>query len=71
MALAYRGHFALINNPTMNAKGINTSAPLVFTNTLLEIIDRFEAAARAAQAEPEPTTPSSDAPDGTSETEEG
>jgi tetratricopeptide (TPR) repeat protein len=36
-----------------------------------EIIDRFEAAARAAQAEPEPTTPSSDAPDGTSETEEG
>lgn len=56
MALAYRGHFALINNPTMNAKGINTSAPLVFTNTLLEIIDRFEPTHVAAVFDtPKPT----------------
>ncbi|MBT6147714.1 MAG: DNA polymerase I, partial [Gemmatimonadetes bacterium] len=56
MALAYRGHFALINNPVMNAKGVNTSAPLVFTNTLLEIIDRFEPTHLAAVFDtPKPT----------------
>lgn len=56
MALAYRGHFALINNPTMNAKGINTSAPLVFTNTLLEIIARFDPTHVAAVFDtPKPT----------------
>ncbi|MEE2657871.1 MAG: DNA polymerase I [Candidatus Latescibacterota bacterium] len=42
MALAYRAHFALINNPVTNSQGMNTSAPLVFTNTLLEILDRFQ-----------------------------
>jgi DNA polymerase-1 len=42
MALAYRGHFALINNPVMNSAGMNTSAPLVFTNTLLEFLDKFD-----------------------------
>ena len=41
MALAYRGHFALINNPVTTSQGLNTSAPLVFTNTLLEFIDKF------------------------------
>jgi DNA polymerase-1 len=42
MALAYRGHFALINNPVMNSAGMNTSAPLVFVNTLLEFLEKFE-----------------------------
>ena len=42
MALAYRGHFALINNPVTTSSGMNTSAPLVFINTLLEFIEKFE-----------------------------
>ncbi len=42
MALAYRSHFALINNPVLNSAGMNTSAPLVFINTLLEFLDKFE-----------------------------
>ncbi|HJP29400.1 MAG TPA: DNA polymerase I [Candidatus Latescibacteria bacterium] len=42
MALAYRGHFALINNPVMTSSGMNTSAPLVFINTLLEFLEKFE-----------------------------
>ncbi|MFP6590804.1 MAG: DNA polymerase I, partial [Candidatus Latescibacterota bacterium] len=36
------GHFALINNPVTTSSGMNTSAPLVFTNTLLEFIEKFE-----------------------------
>lgn len=39
MALVYRAHFALIRNPIMNSKGINTSAIYGFMNTMLEIID--------------------------------
>ncbi|MGJ8655760.1 MAG: DNA polymerase I [Akkermansiaceae bacterium] len=39
MALVYRAHFALIRNPIMNSKGINTSAIFGFINTMLEIID--------------------------------
>ena len=42
LALAYRAHFALINNPVTNSRGMNTSAPFVFTNTLLELMERFE-----------------------------
>ncbi len=38
MALVYRAHFALIRNPIMNSKGVNTSALYGFTNTLLSII---------------------------------
>ena len=37
MALVYRGHFALIRNPRMTSKGMNTSAVFVFANTLLDI----------------------------------
>ena len=40
MALAYRSHFALINNPRTMTTGMNTSMVFVFTNTLLEIINR-------------------------------
>ncbi|MFT6793957.1 MAG: DNA polymerase-1 [Rubritalea sp.] len=39
MALVYRAHFALIRNPIMNSKGMNTSAIFGFMNTMLEIID--------------------------------
>lgn len=40
MALIYRGHFALIRNPIFTSRGFNTSALFVFTNTLLEIIEK-------------------------------
>lgn len=40
MALAYRAHFALIRNPIFNSQGVNTSALLGFTNTILTIIEK-------------------------------
>ena len=40
MALIYRAHFAFIKNPRINTKGMNTSAVLGFTNTLVEIIKK-------------------------------
>ncbi len=39
-ALIYRAYFAFIKNPRINSKGVNTSAILGFTNSLLEIIDK-------------------------------
>ncbi|HZV02696.1 MAG TPA: DNA polymerase I [Planctomycetota bacterium] len=39
-ALAYRGHFALLRNPLTNTKGLNTSAAKVFTDKILEILDK-------------------------------
>ena len=38
-ALIYRAHFAFIKNPRINSKGMNTSAVLGFTNSLLEILN--------------------------------
>lgn len=38
MALIFRAHFALIRNPRINSKGINTSAPMGFVNSLMEIL---------------------------------
>ena len=38
-ALIYRAHFAFIKNPRINSKGLNTSAILGFTNSLLEVIN--------------------------------
>ena len=40
MALAYRAHFALIRNPIFTSQGVNSSAVLGFTNTLLTILDK-------------------------------
>lgn len=40
MALAYRGHFALIKNPRITSTGMNTSACYVFASALLELIDK-------------------------------
>ncbi|MBN8460524.1 MAG: DNA polymerase I [Verrucomicrobia bacterium] len=39
MALIYRAHFAFIQNPIRNSKGVNTSALYGFINTLLGIIE--------------------------------
>ena len=40
MALIYRAHFALIQNPIRNSKGVNTSALYGFINTLLAILEK-------------------------------
>lgn len=39
-ALIFRGYYAFIKNPRINSKGINTSAVLGFTNSLLDVIKR-------------------------------
>ena len=39
-ALIYRAHFAFTKNPRINSKGLNTSVPFGFTNTLLEVITK-------------------------------
>ncbi len=39
-ALIYRAHFAFTKNPRINSKGMNTSVPFGFTNTLLEVITK-------------------------------
>lgn len=38
MALMYRAHFALSKNPRFTSGGLNTSAVMGFTNTLLDVI---------------------------------
>lgn len=40
MALMYRAHFALSKNPRFTSSGINTSAVMGFTNTLLDVIKK-------------------------------
>lgn len=40
MALIYRAHFALIQTPIRNSKGVNTSALYGFINTLLAIVEK-------------------------------
>lgn len=39
-ALIYRAHFAFTKNPRINSRGINTSVPFGFTNTLLEVLQK-------------------------------
>ena len=56
MALVYRGHFAMIRNPRMTSKGMNTSAVFAFANTLLSIIEKGEPTHIAVVFDtPEPT----------------
>ncbi len=38
-ALAYRSYYAFKNNPLINSKGENTSAPYAFTRVLIKIIE--------------------------------
>lgn len=40
LALIYRAHFALIKNPRYTSGGLNTSAILGFTNSLLEVLNK-------------------------------
>jgi DNA polymerase-1 len=40
MALVYRAHFALVARPIFTSKGNNSSALFVFTNTLLDILEK-------------------------------
>lgn len=42
MALAYRAHFAFMTRPIMTSQGVNTSALLGFTNTLLDILKQHQ-----------------------------
>jgi len=39
-ALIYRAHFAFTKAPRINSKGLNTSVPFGFTNTLMEVIQK-------------------------------
>ncbi len=39
-ALIFRGYYAFIKNPRINSKGLDTSAVLGFTNSLLDVIKR-------------------------------
>jgi DNA polymerase I len=39
-ALIYRAHFAFVKTPRINSKGMNTSVPFGFTNTLLEVLQK-------------------------------
>jgi len=39
-ALIFRGYYAFIKNPRINSKGVDTSAILGFTNSLLDVIKR-------------------------------
>ena len=41
MALVYRAHFAFMRNPVVTSKGVNASALLGFTNTLNDLIGKF------------------------------
>ncbi len=40
MALIYRAYYALIRNPRITSKGLNTNAQFGFTNTLFDLINR-------------------------------
>ena len=39
-ALIFRGYYALIKNPRINSKGMDTSAIMGFMNSLLDVIKR-------------------------------
>ena len=39
-ALIYRSYYAFIKNPRINSKGLNTSAIMVFLNTLQEVLEK-------------------------------
>jgi DNA polymerase-1 len=53
MALIYRAHFALSKTPRFTSGGLNTSAMLGFTNTLLDVLKK-ERPTHMASAKPCP-----------------
>src|ERR1044071_5070959 len=55
-ALIYRAYFAFSNNHRVNSKGLNTSAILGFTNTLLDVLKKEKPSHIAVVFDtPEPT----------------
>lgn len=42
MALIYRAYYALIRNPRITSQGKNTNAQFGFTNTLIELINKYK-----------------------------
>jgi DNA polymerase-1 len=55
-ALIYRAYYAFIKNPRYNTKGLNTSAILGFTNTLVEVLEKENPSHIAVAFDPsEPT----------------
>ncbi len=42
MALIYRAYYALIRNPRLTSQGRNTNAQFGFTNTLVELINKYK-----------------------------
>ena len=42
MALAYRGHYALIRNPRITTGQLNTSAIFVFANVLVDLLENSD-----------------------------
>ena len=55
-ALIYRAYYAFIKNPIYNSKGLNTSAILGFTNTLVEVLEKENPSHIAVAFDPsEPT----------------
>ena len=40
LALIYRAYYALIRNPRITSKGMNTNAQFGFTNTLFDLINK-------------------------------
>lgn len=55
-ALIYRSYYAFIRTPRYNSKGLNTSAILGFTNTLLEILEQEKPTHIAVVFDPEGKT---------------
>ncbi|MEM1358636.1 MAG: DNA polymerase I [Bacteroidota bacterium] len=63
-ALVYRAHFAFINRPLINSKGINTSAMMGFTRTLWDLMKKQEPTHLAVVFDPSgPTFRNEIAPD--------
>ncbi|UAY54878.1 DNA polymerase I [Arachidicoccus terrestris] len=42
MALIYRAYYALLRNPRLTSQGKNTNAQFGFTNTLLELLNKYK-----------------------------
>lgn len=55
-AMVYRAHYAFINRPLINSKGINTSAIAGFVRTLWDIIKRYDPSHLAVCFDPEGPT---------------
>src|ERR1700733_11738102 len=56
MALIYRAHFALSKSPRFTSGGLNTSAVMGFTNTLLDVLKKEKQTHMAVVFDPERAT---------------